>query len=625
MKILLPTNLQTRVVVPVIIGLVLLVVGVTQVGFVTVRESTDRTLQERLVIAQLSADRVDDLLERTIQLADRLVDERDFDLVHPSSESNREAMRYLYDYLDGLAYFVGLIDREGIKVWTEPYRENIVGMDFSASMLIQDLLQGGEPRISSVISLQEEELSAAIGVGIEGDDSTTEGIVTIDLDLGHEQLASLLVPVGLGGSSYAEIVDQNGVVLASTRPDRLWKKVDRAGHFASLIEDGETMVGECHGCHQEQVVDRPANEIVAFAPLDTAPWGVAVRQPKGEAMAYSRLIQTRSLLAGGAALLVAVVVTLLVSRKLVGPVQSLASACREIADGNLDKPIPMLGGSELDECARCFEELRLRLKSSVEEIEEWNTELELKVRERTQQLEAAEKARSELLHRLVVAQEAERQRLARELHDETSQSLTALMVGLETTLRRPAETPEEVKERVAAIKPQAKALLEEINRIILDLRPSILDDLGLVQAIDWSAESRLGPLGIDVKVWTVGRERRFPSEVETMVFRISQEAITNIIRHAKPERVNIGLSFRDSHSLLIIEDNGVGFSPAEADQNGDGRVRYGLLGMKERATLIGADLKINSRPGQGTRIFCEIPYQGVWWEAGDGENSRPAG
>ena len=131
MKIHLPTNLQTRVVVPVIIGLVLLVAGVTQVGFVTVQESTDRTLQERLVIAQVSADRVDDLLERTIQLADWLVDEREFDPGYPPSDTNREAMRYLYDHLDGMAYFVGLIDRQGVKVWTEPYREHIVGMDFS--------------------------------------------------------------------------------------------------------------------------------------------------------------------------------------------------------------------------------------------------------------------------------------------------------------------------------------------------------------------------------------------------------------------------------------------------------------------------------------------------------------
>jgi signal transduction histidine kinase len=235
---------------------------------------------------------------------------------------------------------------------------------------------------------------------------------------------------------------------------------------------------------------------------------------------------------------------------------------------------------------------------------------------RTQELERAERVHAELLRKLVVAQEEERQRLARELHDETSQSLTALMVSIETALRAPATSPEEVIERLVNIKPRVQELLAELNRIIVDLRPSILDDLGLLHAIDWYAESRLKPLGFNVHVWTVGQERRLSSEVETMVFRIAQEAITNVIRHASPKHVNIGLSYRQSHTMLIIEDDGVGFDLEEQINNGNGRDRFGLMGMQERALLIGGDLQIKTKPGAGTRIFLEIPENGV------GQNGR---
>jgi signal transduction histidine kinase len=611
MKRRFPSSLQTRIVLPVIISLVFLVAGFALAGLATVNESTERIYQERLVIAQVSAARVEAELAYIVQMMKWVVDKNEFDTVNLLSQSNREAMRTLFAQLDGKAHFVGLIDHRGIKVWTEPYYNNIVGVDFSDAPDVQNILAGDESAITRVFTLVGAEPSAAIAVGIQDSTGSTVGILTLDLDLTHPDIANLLNPVGLGSSSYADIVDQNGVVLASTQPDRLWLEVDRGEHFSHLIETGNSMVTECHDCHEGMAVDSPVEEIVAFAPLETAPWGVAVRQQKREAMAYTTLLKTRNWAISGAVVFFGLTVTFVISRRLVGPAQSLAAACREIAEGNLDRPISIHTTGELAECARCFEQLRVRLKDSVEEIKEWNQELELKVRQRTEELRESEQARRELLHKLVIAEEEERHRFARELHDETSQSLTALLIGLETVVRRPAESAEEVKENVIAILPQFQVMLAEINRIIMDLRPSILDDLGLAQAIDWLVENRLSPLGIRAKVWTIGSERRFSSKVEPIVYRIVQEAITNIIRHAQSQRVNITLSFREAHCLLIIADDGVGFDLAEATRNGDGRIRKGLLGMKERAALIGAELTITSKRGQGTRIACQIPYQGA--------------
>ncbi len=181
-------------------------------------------------------------------------------------------------------------------------------------------------------------------------------------------------------------------------------------------------------------------------------------------------------------------------------------------------------------------------------------------------------------------------------------------MGLDTAIKTPTESAEQVKERLASFKSLVGQMLREIQRIILDLRPAILDDLGLVQAIDWYAESRLKTQGIEVGLETIGEEKRLPSEVETTVFRIAQEAITNIARHAGAENVNVELDFTDSVVVLDIEDDGCGFDPEMTMIRGKDISSFGLLGMRERATLFGGSLRVQSQIGQGTRVTVEVPF-----------------
>jgi len=230
--------------------------------------------------------------------------------------------------------------------------------------------------------------------------------------------------------------------------------------------------------------------------------------------------------------------------------------------------------------------------------------------------------RDRLLKELITAQEEERKRIARELHDETSQALTALAVGLETTIKAPTKNAEQMTERLGSFKVLTGEVLGEIQRIILDLRPAILDDLGLVQAIDWYAESRLKSQGIRIGLETVGEEGRLASEVETTVFRIAQEAITNIARHAGAENVSIELEFTDSAFILNIEDDGYGFDPQKVMAREKGNTSFGLLGMRERAHLFGGTLSVQSQVKQGTRITVEIPLEGA---RQNGKNTSLAG
>lgn len=242
------------------------------------------------------------------------------------------------------------------------------------------------------------------------------------------------------------------------------------------------------------------------------------------------------------------------------------------------------------------------------------------------ELQEKERLRAELLAKAIQAQEDERRRIARELHDETGQSLNAMVFGLKAAESALSTNAAQAREVVARLKSAAGDTVRELQTIIYDLRPSLLDDLGLTPALRWYAETRLESEGVRV-IWNIsGVERRLPPEVETALFRIGQEAITNIAKYASAGEVDIELLFEKNRVVLTIKDDGSGFDiedilthPIE-----DGR-GLGLLGMRERVELLRGKFEVASTPGFGTRIRTELPVQNSAGEVKYDENSRPAG
>lgn len=227
-----------------------------------------------------------------------------------------------------------------------------------------------------------------------------------------------------------------------------------------------------------------------------------------------------------------------------------------------------------------------------------------------EELQEKERLRAELLHKALQAQEDERYRIARELHDETGQSLNALVFGLKALETSLSTDVEQAKALVTRLKAAVADTIRELQTIIYDLRPTLLDDLGLIPAVRWYAETRLETLGIEV-VWQVDElSTRFPSQVETTLFRIAQEAMTNISKYAQAREVRIELREQREKNrvLLSICDDGIGFDvdqvfkePVSLNQG------LGLIGMRERAELLGGTLEWRSAPGQGTCIVAKIP------------------
>ena len=215
----------------------------------------------------------------------------------------------------------------------------------------------------------------------------------------------------------------------------------------------------------------------------------------------------------------------------------------------------------------------------------------------------AERARTELLTRLVFAQEDERRRIAREMHDQFGEQLTALARRI-AALKEACRDMPEAHAQVEALETVARQLDQGVDHLVWELRPTALDDLGLRAALanyvqDWSER-----VNISAELHTSGLlDNRLPSEAETALYRIAQEALNNVAKHARASSVEIILERRTDHVLLIIEDNGIGFEPMQSAATRQG---FGLLGMQERAALVGATLEIESA-GQGTTILVRMP------------------
>ncbi|MBI3045516.1 MAG: response regulator [Betaproteobacteria bacterium] len=222
-----------------------------------------------------------------------------------------------------------------------------------------------------------------------------------------------------------------------------------------------------------------------------------------------------------------------------------------------------------------------------------------------------------LSSRMMQIQETERRTIAHELHDEIGQALTAVKINLQTLLLRAGTGPGAgpVRESIAIV----EQALEQVRGLSLDLRPPQLDDLGLPAAMRWYLDRQSRASGLEVQFECAVLPDRLPPDIETACFRIMQEAVTNVLRHAGATSLRVALRLRGAELELVVEDNGKGFDAAAAQRRATAGASLGLIGMQERAGLIGGRVEWSSTPGRGTRVEAGVPVSRM-----TGETAQPA-
>lgn len=208
---------------------------------------------------------------------------------------------------------------------------------------------------------------------------------------------------------------------------------------------------------------------------------------------------------------------------------------------------------------------------------------------------------------VIAAQEEERRRIARDLHDDTAQALIALSRRIEALQDEMARSPSSAAQKLVDLKTLADQTLTSVRRFSRDLRPSVLDDLGLVPALEWLVSETARRYKITTRLKVHGEERRLPEEIELACFRIAQEALNNVAKHAEASGAALEMYFGTSWCRLVVSDNGKGFASPPVISDLAGRGRMGVMGMHERTSLLGGTFSMRTAPGEGTRIIATIP------------------
>lgn len=760
MRFLANLTLQKRISLLVFLSLALGLGLFSLLGVQSLSESTQRALDERLTISRIVASHLDETVYHSLI---RLKDFSRSQSKLPTDSQFQEEAKALVNMLAELnmnSKGVFLLDNDG-KILQALYPFEAVGKKLAGYEDVESFVSGGHASITSLVYAPLTSIPVVMAIApILDPDNRHIGALAVAIDVNMSSIAGFIKPITLGNTGYVEIVDKNGVVLARTEPGRrpvAFEMSDHPGRFATLMAEGKATVGTCHRCHGTENQIERRRDVLAFAPLSIAPWGVAIRQSEEEAFAIAEQLKKRLLLFGGIILISMFLIVWTFMQGVVKPIKMLTNAAARVASGDFKAVVPIRRRDEIGQLSTAFAVMTHELDRAQNELLSRNQELlalnslaatvsqsldleeilakamqkmlainnskagwaflgdarkkELKLvsyigssnlfhclqsrsctancacyqvlnfgqallvndvsqcpildkgattRESTpyfvsvplkskdkvlgvmnvtcsaercfterdfelmhsigyhvglavensmlyQETRQKEELRGQLLSTIINAQEEERKRISRELHDGCAQTLTGLIMSIESAESIASQKTSTVAEKLASTRLIATHVLEDMRKLMRGLRSTDLEELGLVAAIHSNAKTNLEPADIHLDFDAQGFNHSLPPPIETALFRIVQEAVHNIIKHSRAQNVTIRMTMADSKIVATISDDGRGFdtsaffAPARRVQS------LGLIGMQERASLLGGSLSITSTPGQGTLIAVEIP------------------
>jgi signal transduction histidine kinase len=602
-------SLRKRITLTIITGISIILLTFSIASYYIIQKNIENSQNEKLAFARLIKNNIDNIIQDNINRLYDISISGKIDLRDNDFGPERDAIRTAYRYsifTDG----VFLLDTGGNIILNYPEKIRDTAINVLSIEPISRIIANNRPMVSNIYTLEPSGRKVMfVLVPLKDKHGNIAGVAGGEINPTNPALTRMLGLTQMGKNTFIDIVDSNGVVISSSDPSRILTQSNHERFFTTIISEKQERVTTCHRCHVSGNTSTKQTMILAFVPLEMAPWGISIQEPEEDVFVpASRLKQTFISLAiifiGTAFIL-----TIGISRSIVDPLNDLIQGTDRIAKGDLSKPIPFQGSDEIGILSQSFEAMRVKLVESMERITKHAQELETRVQERTRQINEGQQRVAGLLKKVISTQEDERKRIARELHDDTLQELSAALMKVDMCILHPEHI---TKEKVNKIRDILGKIIEGIIGIIQNLRPTLLDDLGLPAAIKSLLDMHLGGNSMNYFINTTGvADRRFRPEVEITLFRIVQEAVSNAARHARAENVFVLIKIEKRVVHVEIEDDGDGFDLNSlfvvGSNDAKDRRGLGLLGMKERVTLIGGKIEVCSSPGMGTRVDIRIP------------------
>ena len=599
--------MRKKILVAIILNVIIISVTLGIISNLTVRDSIKRSLDDRLMLAKIIADYIDVSLQTNLN---RLMDislSGKIDFAHSNWEPARKALETAYKYslfTDG----VFLLDKQGNILLTYPphdvYRENLSYINY-----VSQVLSEGKPVISNVYTIDPTKKQVLfMMVPLKDRRDTVVGVAGGMFSPSRAFISTLLQHMKIEKSGYIDIIDSNEIVVASDYPARILSHDDNGGALAAMIRHAQSGIRPCShvlpGANGGTIKD-----ILAFVPLKIAPWGVIVGQEEKAVLAPATSLKRNIFFIVAAFIATSLLFGIGASTSIVRPLKALTAETDRIAAGDLSKGVGDLGSDEVLQLSKSFETMRKELAASLDSIQRQNLELEHRVAKRTEQIRKSREKVEGLLKKIFSTEEEERKRIARALHDDALQDMSAILINLDIYKARPESFS---KQRFDELRAIVLKTIDDVHSMIQNLRPTVLDDFGLEAAIVWLLDKHLKAKGIEYKLeMNCPNDKRFPQKIERLLFLITQEAVINIARHAQAREVFVRFEADASKVSISVEDDGKGFAVDEVLRASPESMRgLGVLGMEERAGLLDAEFGIDSAPGKGTRISVCAPLGG---------------
>ncbi|MBN1218809.1 MAG: HAMP domain-containing protein [Anaerolineae bacterium] len=572
------TQLRAQALALILLLLLLMIILTSGVGFLAYRQVSQSLAESRdqeLVVVGASrlSGRMEDLIRGLTVLA-RQPEMRSGEptLQEATLERGSDLLIDFTNWDGGVI----ILDANGVVSITKPRRPDLVGQNFSQEPYFQQARALRTFVFSNVINEPATgQPVIVLAVPIINFDGEFAGIIAGRFYVGFQSLGREIQKLQVGDQGDAYLVDHSGQVIyhpidyliGSDFSDRQAIKLLQGGDPEGALTSQET--GE--------------TRVEGYAIVPVSGWGLVIGEPWSQVIEPAQIaFRPVAIVAILGLIMVAFIVSVGV-RRVTDPIQSLAVQTQQVAAGDYDAQVELSRIKEIRELGMAFNDM-------VQQIRKYRAGVRQYVADITK------------------TQEEERKRIARELHDDTVQSLIAMGQRLEL-IKETLEDPEEGRMRLSEVRTMVTGAIASVRQFSRDLRPLTLEDLGLIAAIQYLVNQLAQSEGIEVNLNVEGEAEGLPADMEVAIYRILQEALNNVRKHAYATQVDVLAEFDRRQVRLVVQDNGQGFEVPEALTDFASNGNFGMMGLQERARLFGGNIVVQSAPNQGTRIELLIPRQ----------------